>query len=151
MKHRLARLALLCAAVMFIPIRSNTAVPVSPDASWWANLSTAEQRIAVEAAISSYESGFGAGLSAAVSTMNDTSHESTSFWEEFAARTVRNAYRDGRTKYSHSADFYASAVTDFYKLHTDRSDIRIGDLITCLADNPSYTCDSLAKAHPPTP
>lgn len=150
MNGRLYRFALLCAAVLIAPIPSNSAVPITTDALWWANLPAQEQRVAVEAAISSYESGFGAGISAAMVTLHDAGRLSNSDWSAFATSAVQTAYKKGRIRYSHTYDFYVSAVTDFYSLHTDRPDIRLGDVVACLADSPYYTCNSLAKLHPPT-
>lgn len=144
--------AFVFGALLFTPTSSRPAVPVSQDALWWANLSTQEQRIAVEAAISSYESGFGAGISAAMVTMHNAGRLSNPDWTGFATTAVQTAYKQGRIRYSHTYDFYVSGVTDFYSLHTDRLNVPLGDVIACLADSPYATCNSLAKAYPtPTP
>lgn len=138
-------------ALLLTPTSSSSAVTITPDGSWWASLAGREQRIAVEAGISSYESGFGAGISAAMATMRDTGRLSKFDWGTFGTSAVQTAYKKGRIRYSHTYDFYVSAVTDFYSLHTNRLDVRFGDVITCLADSPYYTCDSLAKLHASTP
>lgn len=102
------------------------------DFNWWAGLTRGEQLVAIETAVDAYPAGWADGATSAEIFLG--------------SRAYRGAQRHrDYPKFSHTFGFYASAVSDFYALHPSAHKASVGDIIGCLADNPSTSCNDLAK------
>lgn len=111
---------------------------VSMDGSWWTALTSDEQVIAVEAVMEGFEEGYNTGYITA--GVNDVVHyHSTRSQAQLAGDPAGNIH------FSKAFGVYQQEITDFYSQHTNATATTIGQVMHCLADNPPYTCDQVAK------
>jgi hypothetical protein len=111
---------------------------VSMDGNWWTALTSEEQVIAVQALMEGFEEGYNTGYIGA--GVNDVMHyHSTRSQAQLPGDPVANVH------FSKAFGVYQQEITDFYSQHTDAMTITTGQVMDCLVDNPSYTCDQVAK------
>lgn len=126
-------LGLVCCLVMLVALPARSSTYGAFDSVWWNQLSASQQVAAVMGAISAFRGGYVEGIVAATAPGS-------------SARAIAAKHLPG---FSHIMGFYVSAVTDFYVRYPEGSHAEIGDVLSCLSDNPWTPCSDVAKhSHP---
>lgn len=88
---------------------------------WWSALTYDQQVLVVGVEINGFDEG----------------------WVEGTLRngTVRNPKRP---HFSHTLEYYAAAISDFYILHPGAHGASVADILGCLEDDPFTSCASVA-------
>ena len=111
---------------------------VSFDGVWWTSLTEDEQLTAIEGIIGGYGSGYNNGYIAAADN-NILHYHSTRSAAQLTGDPQYNAH------FSKTFGVYQQEVTDFYSAHTSSMKVDVSDVMSCLVDDPQFTCDQVAK------
>lgn len=102
-------------------------------ATWWGDLEKNER----VSAVLMLEDGYLAG------SMNATAIEADRL--HVTRKTILE--KVGKPSWSHTVDFYESAITDFYERHENASAAPVAVVFGCLRDHaPDGACEYVAKA-----
>ncbi len=112
-------------------------ITISQDGSWWSNLSSDQQVVAVEAEIDGYLFGYGDGFFHEGITLDVTKRD------KVFASLKKNA-----PVFSRSFGYYQSAITSFYTIHPGASKLTVAEIIPCLADHAKISCEQIAHPGP---
>jgi hypothetical protein len=130
---------------------------VSPDGRWWTDLSTSSKVDVIVAATDAYRAGYQVGdangfiklLDAVLKTQTrlhwtdaqtmkfsnalsiEQKAQGRSVWPDFSGKAIQ-AYIDG--------------LDYFYSNHPNAVAVNIGDVLPCLQNNATITCDKIANA-----
>ncbi|HUY11789.1 MAG TPA: hypothetical protein VMV73_05965 [Candidatus Dormibacteraeota bacterium] len=110
------------------------------DGTWWAGLSSDEQILTVEALVYSYQAAFDNGFIRAAK--KDVA-------EYHSTRTTAQLTADDAQNVSFSKTFgtYQQEITDFYSAHPGSMGVNLGDVMSCLSDDPQFSCAFVATLH----
>jgi hypothetical protein len=129
-------LILACAALLIRPASATELVDF--DGTWWTSLTDDEQVTAVEGLLGGYESGFNNGYLAA--GVNDVNHyHSTRSAAQLTGDPSSNVH------FTKTFGAYQQEITDFYSAHQSSMHATVGDVMSCLSDDPQFTCDQVAS------
>ena len=129
-------LAACIIATLLIPARATEFV--SLDGTWWTSLTDEGQLTAIQGILSGYESGYNNGYIAA--GVNDVLH-----YHSTRSGPQLTGDPSSSTHFSKTFGTYQQEVTDFYSRFTSSMSVTVGDVLSCLSDDPQFTCDQVSK------
>ena len=128
--------ALVLAFVIIAPAKATDLV--SFDGTWWTGLTDEQQLTAIQGLLSGYQEGYNSGYIAAA--VNDINHyHSTRSQAQLAGDPSASVH------FSKTFGTYQQEVTDFYSQHNSSMTIAVGNVMSCLSDNPQFTCAQVSK------
>jgi hypothetical protein len=111
---------------------------VSFDGTWWTSLTDEQQVVAIQGLLSGYEDGYNSGYIAA--GVNDVNHyHSTRSQAQLAGDP------NGNVHFSKTFGTYQQEVTDFYSQYRSSINVTVGNVMSCLSDDPQFTCAQVSK------
>jgi hypothetical protein len=116
---------------MVLPARSTTEVRF--DAAWWNGLDRADQLVAVQGSMTSYQAGYRDGMTFGLGEGRIGYAQTDKLVAKFYPM------------FSHTIGFYASAISDFYARNPKSSSAEIGGVMGCLTDRNLESCEAVAK------
>lgn len=123
-------------AALLVPARASEFV--SLDGTWWTSLTDVNQLTAIQGILSGYESGYNNGYLAA--GMNDVLH-----YHSTRSGPQLTGDPSAFTHFSKTFGAYQQEVTDFYSRFTSSMSVTVGDVLSCLSDDPQFSCDQVSK------
>jgi hypothetical protein len=149
---RLIAIAATIAALSFASGRASTYITL--DGSWWEDVPSDSKADVAAGMENAYTRGWVAGaayaagaITAAVGKRTHDLKAAIAFVQPIGDRIVS----DDTPNYSRTYGYYAAAISDFYESRSGVDDVRVSEVIGCLADHPLFSCDEVAKHHSPTP
>jgi hypothetical protein len=119
-----------------VPVRATEFVAL--DGNWWTSLTDEQQLTAIQGILSGYETGYNNGYLAA--GLNDVLHYHST---RSGAQLTEDPASD--THFSKTFGAYQQEITDFYSRYPGSMGLTVGDVLSCLSDNPQFTCEQVSK------
>lgn len=115
----------LAAFFILIPCAASADESITMDGNWWQSLSEHEQVNVVQGMVASAEDVFDSGVFA----------DNLLILEKYPKV---NPTSPNTPRYSHTFGFYAHEIQDFYALHSDKLNVRVGSLFACMDDETTW-------------
>ena len=129
-------LVFVFALVIIAPARATDLVAF--DGTWWTGLTDEQQVVAIEGLLSGYKEGYNSGYIAA--SVNDLNHyHSTRSQAQLVGDPSANVH------FSKTFGAYQQEVTDFYSQYRSSMNVTVGNVMSCLSDDPQFTCAQVSK------
>lgn len=110
---------------------------VIEDGGWWESLSSDQQFVAVESALSAFQTAYYDAIADTAFIVHPDSYSDYMALVQKADHKV--------PQFSHTFVYYQSAITDFYVTHEAARKALVASVLGCLADNPTTSCANVAR------
>jgi len=139
-------MVVIVAALSFASGRATTYIAL--DGTWWQGMPSDSKPDVAAGMQSAFAQGWisgagyeGGAITAAIGKQTHDMKSAIALVGSIENRTVR----DHAPTFSRTYGYYAAAISDFYESRSGVEDVRVSEVMSCLADHPTFSCDEVAQ------